>query len=73
MTVPYVRSRSRETSSSDWGSVGLMQTPTARMAPTGNFSINFSRTTPYSQTNVFAQPFSWLEAGFRYSTVSNRL
>jgi membrane-associated phospholipid phosphatase len=43
------------------------------MAPRGNFSASFSRTYPYTQANIFAQPFDWLETGFRYSTVSNRL
>ena len=67
------RSRDAEVSSSDWGGIGLLQTPTARMAKTGFFSLNISRTYPYTQANVFLQPFDWLEAGFRYSTVSNRL
>ena len=70
--VASAPSRGPEISTSDWGGIGLLQTPTARMAKTGHFSFNFSRTVPYSQGNIFAQPFNWLEAGFRYSTISNR-
>jgi len=67
------RSRSFETTASDWGGVGLLQTPSARMEKAGHFSINFSRSYPHFQSNIMFQPLDWLEAGFRYTTVSNRL
>lgn len=57
---------------SDWGEIGLLQTPTARMGRAGSFRFNYSRVQPYSRGNVFVQPFDWLEAGFRYSNISNR-
>lgn len=57
----------------DWGSAGLLQSPTARMRATGHGSITLSRTYPYSHTNFFLQPLDWMELGFRYSSVSNRL
>lgn len=56
----------------DWGSIGLMQTPTARNAPEGDVRLVTSRVAPYTRINVFAQPLPWLEAGFRYTAVSNR-
>ncbi|WP_170843690.1 YjbH domain-containing protein [Luteibacter sp. UNCMF331Sha3.1] len=58
---------------SDFGGVGLMQTPTARMAREGEFSFVVSRTTPYTNYNVSMQPLPWLEGSFRYTNVSNRL
>lgn len=58
---------------SDWGNAGLLQTPSARMHPAGEISLSYSRTEPYSRFNVMLQPFDWLEAGFRYMDVSNRL
>jgi membrane-associated phospholipid phosphatase len=67
------RSRSVEVSSSDWGTVGLLQTPTARMRDPGYLSFHYSRVQPYSHGNVIFQPFDWMEAGFRYTDVSNRL
>ena len=67
------RSRDAEVTANDWGSIGLLQTPSARMAKTGAFSFTFSRTTPYSRGNTFFQPFDWMEAGFRYTDISNRL
>lgn len=58
---------------SDFGGVGLLQSPTARMAREGEFSFVLSRTTPYTNYNVSLQPIPWLEASFRYTNVSNRL
>lgn len=57
----------------DWGGAGLLQMPTARMRATGDVSMTLSRTYPYTHTNVFLQPLNWLEVGFRYTSVSNRL
>jgi hypothetical protein len=57
---------------SDFGGVGLLQTPTARMAPEGEFSFVLSRTSPYTNYNVSMQPLPWMEVSFRYTNVSNR-
>lgn len=70
---PLSVARSQSLSANDWGVIGLMQTPTARMAPAGDVRFSFSRVYPYERYNVFLQPFDGLEAGFRYSTVLNRL
>lgn len=56
----------------DFGGVGLLQTPTARMAPAGELSVNASRTSPYSRYSLSLQPFEWLEGSFRYTAISNR-
>ena len=58
---------------SDWGDIGLLQTPTARMAPAGDARFHISRVAPYTRINVMLQPLDWFEAGFRYTDVSNRL
>ena len=60
-------------SASDWGEIGLLQTPSARMAPESHARMHISRVQPYTRVNVMFQPLSWLEGGFRYSDVSNRL
>ncbi|GGC97443.1 YjbH domain-containing protein [Halopseudomonas salina] len=60
------------TTQHDFGGVGLLQTPTARMAPVGEFSFNANRTSPYSRYSVSVQPFSWLEGTIRYMAISNR-
>lgn len=57
----------------DFGSVGLLQMPSARMAPEGEFSFFLNRTSPYTRGGFVAQPFDWLEVLFRYTDISNRL
>ena len=56
----------------DFGGVGLMQTPTARMAPAGELSFNANRTSPNSRYSLSLQPLDWLEGTFRYTSISNR-
>lgn len=56
----------------DWGLIGLLQTPSARFAPTGEARFHFGRVYPYERGNVLLQPFDALELGFRYSNILNR-
>lgn len=42
------------------------------MRNAGHFTVHFSHTRPYTHGNIFVQPFDWMEAGFRYSDISNR-
>ncbi|MEK7750651.1 MAG: YjbH domain-containing protein, partial [Acidobacteriota bacterium] len=49
-----------------------MQTTTARMENAGHFSFTLNRVYPDTRYNIFVQPFDWLEAGFRYTSISNR-
>lgn len=58
---------------SDWGEIGLLQTPTARMAPAGSMRFHVSQVEPYTRGTVMFQPLDWFEAGFRYTDVANRL
>lgn len=67
------RSHGLTLSASDWGLIGLLQTPTARMSDAGEIRMSYSQVAPYGRLNVIMQPFDWLEAGFRYTDISNRL
>ncbi|MEY4862264.1 MAG: hypothetical protein RLZ51_359, partial [Pseudomonadota bacterium] len=70
---PSATPRDLSLTASDWGEIGLLQTPTARMAPAGAARFNLSQTKPYTHGNVMFQPLDWLEFGFRYTDISNRL
>ncbi|OIP15816.1 MAG: hypothetical protein AUK51_12365 [Comamonadaceae bacterium CG2_30_59_20] len=65
--------RPLQLTASDWGEIGLLQTPTARMAPAGDVRLQMSRVAPYTRGTVMLQPLDWLEFGFRYTDISNRL
>lgn len=60
-------------SQSDFGGVGLLQMPTARMASTGEFSANYFDNDQYRRWSISAQPFEWFEATLRYTDVRTRL
>src|SRR5690606_16781026 len=54
----------------DWGGIGLLQTPTARMADEGEFAVTVSHTSPYTRYNVAMQPLPWFEGVYRYVNVA---
>jgi hypothetical protein len=56
----------------DYGDVGLLQTPTARMRPDGEFGLGVSTVRPYNQAHFFLQVLPWLETTLRYTDVINR-
>lgn len=70
--VPSPLARDPVITGNDWGGIGLLQTPTARMAKAGELSVSFSRDYPYSNLNVTLQPFDWMELGYRYTSISGR-
>ncbi len=65
-------SRDLPVTSNDLGMSGLMQLPSARMRPEGNFTYTQTRVLPYDRYNVIFQPFEWLQAGFRYVDPNSR-
>lgn len=52
---------------SDYGGVGLLQTPTARMNSEGHVTIGYSDTDDYRRTSITLQLFDWMEATARYT------
>lgn len=57
----------------DMGGVGLLQTPTARMAPDGEFDLNYRDNDQYRFYSVYVQLFPWLSTTLRYTDVRTRL
>lgn len=57
----------------DFGMTGALQTPSARMQEAGELAFSLNQTEPYTRINLILQPFEWLQGGFRYVDVSNRL
>jgi hypothetical protein len=72
-TVSTARSQDIPLTASDWGEIGLLQTPTSRMARAGEMRFQYNNVQPYTRATVMFQPLDWLEGGFRYSQISNRL
>ncbi|PWC13648.1 YjbH domain-containing protein [Brenneria roseae subsp. americana] len=59
-------------SQSDFGGTGLLQMPTARMAETGEFSVNYRDNDEYRRYSVSLQLFDWLETTVRYTDIRTR-
>ncbi|MGO1794011.1 MAG: YjbH domain-containing protein, partial [Oceanisphaera sp.] len=59
-------------SQSDFGGVGLIQMPSARMNKEGEFSINYFDTDQYRRYSLSLQLFPWLETTVRYVDVRTR-
>ncbi|QDO76379.1 YjbH domain-containing protein [Aeromonas caviae] len=59
-------------SQGDFGGVGLLQMPTARMAKMGEFSANYFDDDQYRRWSISAQPFDWFEATLRYTDVRTK-
>lgn len=55
---------------SDFGGVGVFQTPTARMRPDGFFSVGYSHIHPFNRIRFALQFFPWLETVFRYTAIT---
>lgn len=60
-------------SQTDFGGVGLMQMPSGRMAPEGEFNIGASINNEYHHYNVSLQVMPWLETTIRYTLVQDLL
>lgn len=58
---------------SDYGSVGLLQNPTARMAKEGELAISYTDMNEYRRYTVNLQLLPWLETTAFYTQIPNRL
>ncbi|MFA0031245.1 YjbH domain-containing protein [Vibrio sp. 10N.261.49.A12] len=61
------------TSQMNFGGVGLMQMPTGRMAPEGEFNLSASFNNEYYFYNVSLQLMPWLETTIRYTQTQDVL
>ncbi|EOY2074860.1 YjbH domain-containing protein [Vibrio alginolyticus] len=68
--IPF-EAPSLQPSQSDFGGVGLMQMPTGRMAPEGEFNFSVTGSDEYLFYNVTLQVLPWLETTIRYTRVQD--
>lgn len=68
-----IEENTRNTSQMIRGGTGLIQTPTARMAKEGAFTVNYSDIDQYRFWTASVQLFPWMESTVRYSDVRTRL
>ena len=56
-----------------YGSLGLIQIPSARFQDEGTASFTFSDSGPYKRGVITAYPFEWFEASYRYVDIDHTL
>lgn len=85
LTLALVSAKVQANSSDSWqqpasgisqaahGGVGLIQTPTARMAAAGHLAMSYTDNEEYRLWSVSIQLFDWMESTVRYTDVRTRL
>ena len=69
----YIYPKSEFPSYSNYGSIGLIQMPSARSLPAGTIAFSWMKADPYQRGSIVAYPFSWFEASYQYTDVNNAL
>jgi hypothetical protein len=64
------KKRNAEFTANDWGMIGLLQMPSARMEKSSEVRLTVSNTYPFRIGTVIFQPFEALEAGFHYARIA---
>ena len=71
--VDYIYPYSSEPTYSNYGTVGLIQMPSARMHPGGTIGFTWTHAEPYLRGSIMGHPFDWFEASYQYTDVNNFL
>jgi len=58
---------------SNYGTLGLMQNPSARFHEEGTLAFSYTVMQPYLRGSIVAYPFNWMEASYQYTDINNQL
>jgi len=58
---------------SNYGTIGLLSSPSARFLPEGTLAFSWTRMQPYLRGSIVAYPFEWMEASYQYADINNQL
>ena len=67
------RYRFSNPSFSNYGTIGVINNPSARFLPEGSYALTWSANDPYLKGSIVAYPFSWMEASYQYTDINNYL
>lgn len=57
---------------SDYGTIGLLNMPSARILAPGSIAFHWSGAQPYFRGSIVATPFNWMEALYKYTDINDR-
>jgi hypothetical protein len=69
----YIYPHNAQPSFSNYGTVGLIMMPSARMHEAGTIGFTWSHADPYLRGSIMGYPFDWFEASYQYTDVNNKL
>ena len=69
----YIYPHHEQPSFSNYGTVGLIMMPSARMHEAGTIGFTWSHADPYLRGSIMGYPFDWFEASYQYTDVNNKL
>ena len=58
---------------SNYGTIGLIQMPSARLLKEGSLGFSWSNNAPYLRGSLIGYPFNWLEVSYQYTDIDNKL
>lgn len=58
---------------SNYGTIGLLQNPSARFYDEGTLAFGWNANKPYKRGSLIAYPFDWFEASYQYTDLDNAL
>jgi hypothetical protein len=58
---------------SNYGTLGLIQNPNARLLKQGSMGFTWTHNEPYLRGSIVAYPFSWMEVSYQYVDINNDL
>jgi len=62
----------RSPSHSEYGTIGLINMPSARTMPAGSLAFHWTRAQPYFRGSIIGYPFDWFEALYKYTDINDR-
>ena len=71
--VDYIYPHFSQPTYSNYGTIGLIQMPSARMHPGGTVGFTWTHAEPYLRGSIMGHPFDWFEASYQYTDVNNWL
>ncbi|RUO37290.1 YjbH domain-containing protein [Aliidiomarina shirensis] len=70
---PFLTEHPRRLTFNNYGHIGLIQMPSARNAPAGEFALSYNDMKEYYRYTVSVQLYDWLQASAFYVRIPNRL
>ena len=59
-------------SHSEYGTIGLINMPSARTMPAGSLAFHWTRAQPYFRGSIIGYPFDWFEALYKYTDINDK-